>query len=296
MPYLERYLAGEREGVWDELCALGPAVFGEPLYTDAVAVARELMRRVRHNIEHLIPRLIEIGYVFGYDHLIRDTLLMAPTQRDWVGYAALLQWVREQPPIFLPARFDEEQRAQLDAFGIGERADDEGESGSAAPDMGANVQELDRRVGPLPLSLRLWYEQVGAVNFFGFHPRWVEYVDLPADLRHLWPRYLMGQCDPLQVCALDNPRMEKFQRGGGHPGLEFAEDRHFKNYTGGTSSPYLVYFEPPGVDGQLPGSPTTTFVRYLRTAFEWAGFPGMAEWRIVPTEDLAFLTEGLLPF
>jgi hypothetical protein len=64
--YLERYMAGEYEPVWAELHALGSAIREEPLYRDALAVARETMRRVRHNIETLIPRLEAIGYAFGY--------------------------------------------------------------------------------------------------------------------------------------------------------------------------------------------------------------------------------------
>jgi hypothetical protein len=64
--YLERYVAGEHEPVWAELQALGAAVRAEPLYSDAQAVARETMRRVRHNIETLIPRLEALGYEFGY--------------------------------------------------------------------------------------------------------------------------------------------------------------------------------------------------------------------------------------
>jgi hypothetical protein len=65
-PYLERYLAGEYEQVWDELVALGASVREEPLYGDALAVAHETMRRVRFNIEALVPRLEALGYEFGY--------------------------------------------------------------------------------------------------------------------------------------------------------------------------------------------------------------------------------------
>jgi hypothetical protein len=67
--YLERYLAGEHEQVWADLLALGDRVRQEPLYADALAVARETMRRVRHNIEVLIPRLTAWGYHFGYENL-----------------------------------------------------------------------------------------------------------------------------------------------------------------------------------------------------------------------------------
>src|SRR5260221_13151377 len=68
MTYLERYTNGEYEPVWNELQALGPAVRQEPVYSDALAVARETMGRARHTIEELIQRLIRIGFVFGYDH------------------------------------------------------------------------------------------------------------------------------------------------------------------------------------------------------------------------------------
>jgi len=67
--YLDRYLAGEHERVWAELVALGPAVRDESIYTDARAVAHETMRRVRYNIETFIPRLVAIGYQFGYGWL-----------------------------------------------------------------------------------------------------------------------------------------------------------------------------------------------------------------------------------
>jgi hypothetical protein len=56
MIYLERYLVGEHEQVWAELVALGEAVRDEPVYSDALVVARETMRRARWNIETLIPR------------------------------------------------------------------------------------------------------------------------------------------------------------------------------------------------------------------------------------------------
>ncbi|HVF85424.1 MAG TPA: hypothetical protein VM821_05550 [Abditibacteriaceae bacterium] len=43
----------------------GEEVFEEPLLSDVRAVACETMRRVRHNIELLVPRLHQLGYQFG---------------------------------------------------------------------------------------------------------------------------------------------------------------------------------------------------------------------------------------
>ncbi len=63
--YLERYIAGEREAVWDELLALGAAIREQPLYTDALAVARETMTRARYNVELLVARLRASSYKFS---------------------------------------------------------------------------------------------------------------------------------------------------------------------------------------------------------------------------------------
>jgi hypothetical protein len=67
MSYLSRYQNGEHEKVWQELLALGGRVRREPVYADALAVAHETMRRARHNIDVLIPRLRDIGYEFLAD-------------------------------------------------------------------------------------------------------------------------------------------------------------------------------------------------------------------------------------
>lgn len=57
LDYLERYLAGEHDAVWNELRALGVTA-ADPAVTDAVrAVAEETMRRVRKNVEMLIKAL-----------------------------------------------------------------------------------------------------------------------------------------------------------------------------------------------------------------------------------------------
>jgi hypothetical protein len=55
--------------VWEELLALGAAVHEEPAHADALAVARETMKRARMNIDRLIPRLVRVGFLFGYGWL-----------------------------------------------------------------------------------------------------------------------------------------------------------------------------------------------------------------------------------
>ena len=110
MSYLERYMNGEYEQVWDDLLELGPVVRQEHLYADALAVARETMRRVRRNIEELIQRLIDLGFVFGYDrHLMHFVQGIREGTMDWTDYLGSLDWVRQQPPLFLPATLMEDQ-------------------------------------------------------------------------------------------------------------------------------------------------------------------------------------------
>ena len=62
--FYDRYQAGEHQRVWSDLIALGEAVRKEPIYADALAVARETMRRAQSNIENLIDRLHSVGYRF----------------------------------------------------------------------------------------------------------------------------------------------------------------------------------------------------------------------------------------
>jgi hypothetical protein len=52
----------------------------------------------------------------------------------------------------------------------------------------------------------------------------------------------------------------------------------------------------PAVDAPLDGDEDYgTFVEYLRTCFRWGGFPGLRSSAKPPREELAFLTQGLLP-
>lgn len=53
MTFLERYEAGDRVAVWDEMNALGDAVFARKIRDDARAVAMETMRRARVNLQML---------------------------------------------------------------------------------------------------------------------------------------------------------------------------------------------------------------------------------------------------
>lgn len=61
LPLFDRYVAGEYEGVWKELVALGPSVREDPHAADALAVAYETMHRVEQNVRTLVERLTGMG-------------------------------------------------------------------------------------------------------------------------------------------------------------------------------------------------------------------------------------------
>ena len=65
--YLERYLNDEYAEVWADLIGLGDEVRQKSVLLDAETVANETMRRARHNLEILLPRLAATGYRFGPD-------------------------------------------------------------------------------------------------------------------------------------------------------------------------------------------------------------------------------------
>lgn len=59
-----RYLDGDREVVWQELRQLGAGVRDPAFADEAQAVCDEVARRARRNIDVLVERLIEQGYLF----------------------------------------------------------------------------------------------------------------------------------------------------------------------------------------------------------------------------------------
>lgn len=63
--YHDRYMAGECAAVWRELIDLGPSVYDNDVYPDALAVCREVVRRARANLQTLHARLAVLGYEFA---------------------------------------------------------------------------------------------------------------------------------------------------------------------------------------------------------------------------------------
>jgi hypothetical protein len=257
--YLERYLQGECIEVWAELVALDDQVRKEPIYSDACAVACETMRRVRQNIEVLIPRLRALGYVFVRDQLPKERDLSAQ-ERDWIQGNPP---VRTEPPSDIVM--------QLDA--------------------------LEYEVGLLPLSLRAFYQEVGGVNFVGwyededgFDPLFVyafdrELVEGPDEEP---PIYSDDWAD--EYTEEEPPILEEYYH------VVIAPDSYHKmNVSGG--SPYEIRLPNAAADAVLFNEEhQTTLVNYLRLCCLYAGFSAL---EVVPyslTTHLDELRRDMLPF
>jgi hypothetical protein len=244
--WLERYKSGETELVWGEMLARGAAIREGALFEDAMAVARETMRRARANAETIHGRLHDIGYAF------------------------------EQPAGALVP------------------------PGSQITD---DVLEVETTLGPLPPSLRAFYEIVGAIDFrqsfkqlVNIHEREGR-TDVPEVL-------FLGEADPLVV----HPIQEILDELAAKPKklyFCFAPDEfHKANYSGGEN--YHLNLPNLAADAPVLGmyGVDETFVEHLRVCFRFGGFRGHIEcepegdkgWKVPPRTEIARrLAEGLLP-
>jgi hypothetical protein len=160
----------------------------------------------------------------------------------------------------------------------------------------ADVVELEQRVGPIPLSLRAFWQVVGTVSLIGRAPDG-------------WPDY----SDPLFVSPPDYGLFEVREREmGADSEVTFmcglAPDvLHKDNISGGAE--YAIALPNPGADAIFEEEwRGIGFVPYLRVAIlEWGGFPGLSQdnpqdkWRqkhpcAPPPVWFGELSRDLLPF
>lgn len=223
--FLTRYLAGDSLGVWADLLALGPAIRSLEYAEDAQAVARTTMQRVRHNIEVIHARLLQLGYRFQEP----DAALVPPP----AATAALLE-------------------------------------------------EIERLVGSLPLSLRMFYEVVGSVDL---------QQSIGQISRTPWPTRanepelsILGDYDPLQVFPIQDLHEEACRwrtvTESAAPQLYFcwaADEYHKAHYSGGEN--YHVWLPDPTADFRIAGyyEIDQYFVAYLRASCVSGGFCGTVE-------------------
>jgi hypothetical protein len=150
-------------------------------------------------------------------------------------------------------------------------------------DTGDRITVLEGLIGTIPLSLRVFWEIVGSVDFIGYHPEWPEYSD------------------PLVVFPIEGTEAEYEdwkeaceeygRKEVGDFGIPIAPDVYHKdNVSGGP--PYSIKVPNSAIDAKLEDERNeTTFVDYLRVCFRCGGFPGKGP---LPLE-LSELRKGLLP-
>ena len=332
--FLERYHAGEHVAVWNDLMSLGAGVRHELYLEDAAAVATETMRRVRFNVEELIQRLDAKGYRFldkvssAQDRLSQldvigqlaaqmearaSTLTPGGFNTHTLKMMEQLKSMRSNMAPMLDraaAKATREAKARR-------KPPLEDPNVFCPPDQktARQLAKLEKAAGgALPLSLRAWYEQVGGVSLLGSHPvlnatdfsnRGVlsQFESMMRQGPAATPPAQGGEDvlpDPLVVMPLAELLQEvefsdEGEEGDGHQlNLTIAPDALHKANISGDA--YYITLPDNRADFPFDDWQHTTFVNYLRGAFQWGGFPGWQRSQNPPRKELAELSEGLVPF
>jgi hypothetical protein len=155
------------------------------------------------------------------------------------------------------------------------------------PGIKAQIDRLEAGIGSIPLSLRVWWEVVGTVDFIGQHPDWPELSDP-----------LVVYPPEAAEYEFDEWKAWREEVGPEEAGPFYAplapDDLHKDNISGG--GPYAILLPNPAIDARLEDEwHNTTFVNYLRICFRWGGFPGFERVRGELPNLWTGLSQGLLP-
>ena len=156
-----------------------------------------------------------------------------------------------------------------------------------ASDIHHTIAQIEAHIGPLPLTLRRFWEIVGEVNLIGTHPAWPEYAD---PLVVYSPSYVLEEYAEWQeLCAEEGPDAV------GPFAVSLAPDYlHKENISGG--GPYRMLVPNLSVDGILIGEQhQTTLVNYFRLCFQAGGFSGILHTTGPIPAIFQDLAQGLLP-
>jgi hypothetical protein len=159
------------------------------------------------------------------------------------------------------------------------------------------LDEFEVEIGPLPLSLRAFYENVGTVDLRQSHEQIVHWAE--RETQEVDEVLFLGEYDPIVVETVIDPDPDRPD-----PDLYyFAPDEfHKANYSGGEN--YHVRLPDPAADFRIWGmyGLEEYFVTYLRASFAYGGFRGRlgAEgeraWKDAPDIRLPYeLARGLIP-
>lgn len=175
-------------------------------------------------------------------------------------------------------------------------------------DVTVQLDRFEKRHGPLPLSLRAFYEIVGTVDFRQSWEQLVTWYDRERRPEPTAPIEHLGEYDPLVVEPLIC-KYATWEAAHGKRSWFLAPDEcHKANYSGGMN--YHVLLPDAGADFRIYGMIIAEqslfgehFVGYLRETFRGGGFRGTVEvrddsvvGRKLPDLEIArYLAAGLQP-
>jgi hypothetical protein len=220
--------------------------------------ATAVARETMQRVRHNIEVVIPRLEVLGYQF----------------GYAWVQQrpsmddaWVGEQPERFIPPSQETPQR----------------------------LKRFEELVGAIPLSVRAFWSEVGAVNLVGEHSRWEELFQRYTP-RELEPPNL----DPLFVEGLSKHLLDLYihehAQGEALFPLPLAPDAYHKYNISGSGG-YEIALPDASADAPLLNEwHHTTFVNYLRVCLHYGGLPGLQRISNLIPDELAYICEEFLPF
>lgn len=192
---LERYVAGDCVAVWEELRQFGPKVRDPKIFDDALAVARETVRRARQNFVAIIQRLDGMGYRFeDAENSSEDAQQnLADLTKFADSFAPQAQAAAENFPVGGEAQASMQKlfaafkgmqsmlsSAQKSAANkpkakpkrITDHTKDPNILAPPRKNIAEQLAKFQKKLGgPMPLILQAWYEEIGAIYLLGSHPQ-----------------------------------------------------------------------------------------------------------------------------
>jgi hypothetical protein len=279
--FLEHYLNGQHTEVWTDLIALGDEVRKDPVLTDAQAVANETMRRARQNLETLIPRLAAAGYRFG--------IPMIEGQLEWLNQKLAKPAENRGEQLRRDLKLQEKAKWEAELKRMGTKPPLKNPLVFYPPDSEETTAEALKNIegranGMTPLSIRAWYQHVGYVSLEGVHEALNPRGNPVADPLVLKPVEKLSAA----ICYALLGKPAKL-------GVSPNDARKANPPRMPSVGQYSITLPNASADCQFEDEwRNTTFVNYLRKAFEWAGFPGWERDPNPPRDLISKLTEGLL--
>lgn len=152
------------------------------------------------------------------------------------------------------------------------------------------IHKIESTAGAMPVSVKAFYREVGAVNLSGALDDALTAATDPLMVSPL--EYLPDAWDEWMEYPRDEREEDPFA-------WEFAPDGLHKNDVSG-GAPFRIVLPAPGADGLVEEENwgTVSFVSYLRTTLQWAGFPGLRHRSGLDRHEnlVSRLTVGFQPF